>query len=139
MKKQKGQILIEFALILPFFLLFVFGIIYCGMMFYDYSQLQNVARQAARERATHSMELTNEEIRSHYFDDDTYKYKTAFMTNMYRPAQSRPLEISMEGTNAMVEINAVLSAHAPIVEQVAAKQFRIIYQMKKDVDEPSDG
>ena len=31
MKKQRGQVIIEFALILPLFLLMIFGLIYSGM------------------------------------------------------------------------------------------------------------
>ena len=54
MKKQRGQVIIEFALILPLFLLMIFGLFYSGMLFYDYSTLSNVARSAARETAIES-------------------------------------------------------------------------------------
>ena len=51
MRKQKGQSLVEFALVIPFFLFIVFAIIYAGMLFHDYSTLSNIARSAAREAA----------------------------------------------------------------------------------------
>ena len=51
MKKHKGQVIVEFALVLPFFLLLMYGIIYCGILFYDYSTLNNIARASAREAA----------------------------------------------------------------------------------------
>ena len=37
MHKQKGQALVEFALIIPFFLLLIFGLIYSGLLFHDYN------------------------------------------------------------------------------------------------------
>lgn len=49
MKKQRGQMLVEFALLLPLFLLLLFGIMYCGFMYGDYLTLNNMARSAARE------------------------------------------------------------------------------------------
>ena len=46
---QKGQDIIEFSLMLPFFILFMIGIIYTGFFFSDYMTLSNLARSAARE------------------------------------------------------------------------------------------
>ena len=47
MKRQKGQDIVEFALLLPIFLLVLCGIIYCGFMFGDYQIVRNAAREAA--------------------------------------------------------------------------------------------
>jgi Flp pilus assembly protein TadG len=49
--KQKGQSIIEFALVLPLFLLLVFGLFYIGMFFADYLTLSSIARSSAREAA----------------------------------------------------------------------------------------
>lgn len=51
MKRQKGQDIVEFALLLPIFLLVICGIIYCGFMFGDYQTVQGIVRNAAREAA----------------------------------------------------------------------------------------
>ncbi|MBQ7480184.1 MAG: pilus assembly protein [Selenomonadaceae bacterium] len=51
MGQQKGQAIVEFAFVLPFFLFLVFGIIYFGFLFKDYMTLSNVARSSAREAA----------------------------------------------------------------------------------------
>lgn len=48
MYKQKGQSMIEFALILPFFFTMCFGMIYGGIMFMDYLQFNNAARAVSR-------------------------------------------------------------------------------------------
>ena len=49
MKRQRGQTLVEFALILPLMALFIFGMIYGGAMFMQYLNFSNEARQIARE------------------------------------------------------------------------------------------
>lgn len=46
---QQGQSVIEFALVLPLFLLLVIGMCYIGMIMADYLTLSNIARSSARE------------------------------------------------------------------------------------------
>lgn len=48
---QKGQSVVEFALVLPLFLLLVMGIFYIGMVMADYLTLSSIARSSAREAA----------------------------------------------------------------------------------------
>lgn len=48
MKRQKGQSLVEFALVIPFFFVMCFGMIYGGVLFMDYIQYNNAARGVAR-------------------------------------------------------------------------------------------
>ena len=47
-RRGRGQSLVEFALILPIFLLFIFGILDLGRAVYAYHTLNNAAREAAR-------------------------------------------------------------------------------------------
>lgn len=49
MNNQKGQSTVEFALILPLFLMILFGAIYGGMMFYDFWQVQSETDMMARK------------------------------------------------------------------------------------------
>ena len=46
--ERRGQSLVEFALILPIFLLVLFGIIDLGRGVYAYNTIQNAAREAVR-------------------------------------------------------------------------------------------
>ena len=46
---ERGQDVIEFALVMPFLLIFLFGIAYIGFLFSDYLTLNNLARSSARE------------------------------------------------------------------------------------------
>ena len=57
---QKGQSVIEFALVLPLFLLFVVGVCYVGMIMADYLTLSSIARSSAREA---SVKVTKEEYK----------------------------------------------------------------------------
>lgn len=47
-KRESGQSLVEFALVLPIFLLLIMGIIDFGWLFYNYISVANSARNAAR-------------------------------------------------------------------------------------------
>jgi Flp pilus assembly protein TadG len=46
--KENGQAVVEFALVLPLFLLLIFAIIEFGWVFYNYISVENAARNAAR-------------------------------------------------------------------------------------------
>jgi hypothetical protein len=47
-KKMKGQSMVEFALILPLFVLFIIGIFELGRAFFAYIAITNAAREGAR-------------------------------------------------------------------------------------------
>lgn len=49
MKRQKGQGMVEFALVLPLFFALFFGLFYSGLMFMDYLQYNNAVRDLARD------------------------------------------------------------------------------------------
>ena len=51
MKGQKGQDIVEFALLFPVFMIIITGIIYVGFLFGDYVSLNNQARSVARDAA----------------------------------------------------------------------------------------
>ena len=83
MKRQKGQVIIEFALILPLFIILLFGIIYCGMLFYDYITLSNIARSAAREAAiVQTLDDTQKSKIENYYT----KKMSSLLTSLYTPS-----------------------------------------------------
>ena len=53
-RRREGQALVEFALILPLFLMVLFGIIILGIGVFYQQQLTNAAREAARYAVIHS-------------------------------------------------------------------------------------
>lgn len=56
MRFQRGQAIVEFAILLPLFLILLFGIFYASMIFADYMTLSSIARSSAREAAIISSE-----------------------------------------------------------------------------------
>lgn len=51
MKSQKGQSAVEFALIIPLFMVLILGMIYGGFAYADYLQYSTAVREAARDIA----------------------------------------------------------------------------------------
>ena len=48
MRRQKGQAIVEFALVFPLLLFLLWGLIYTGLLYRDYLNLSNLARDSAR-------------------------------------------------------------------------------------------
>ncbi len=73
MKFQRGQAIVEFAILLPLFLILLFGIFYASMILADYMTLSSIARSSAREAAIISSENdyknNYENIRKKYKDE----------------------------------------------------------------------
>jgi Flp pilus assembly protein TadG len=67
-KHGRGQSLVEFGLILPIFLLFVFGIIDLGRAVFAYSTLNSAAREAARVAVVDQVpdHITDEAVKQAY-------------------------------------------------------------------------
>ena len=135
MKKDKGQSLVEFTLVLPFFLLLVFAIIYCGMLFHDYSTLTGIARSAAREAAI----VTGTDYGN---IEDFYEGQSKnTLTTLYtiQPAQQGSKSISItnetqtDGTVGIrVRIHMVRTITSYVLNVVTPPTFDIVYFMKKD-------
>ena len=56
MTKQKGQAAVEFAFIVPIVMFIVLGGIYGGILFIDYMNYSNLARQLARDATVRNVE-----------------------------------------------------------------------------------
>ena len=138
MNKQKGQALIEFTLVLPFFLLLIFSLIYTGMLFYDYSTLSNVARTAARERAISESDVNNTTIIKRYYNDASKTFTYGLVTSLYKPADENAMTIDgpseSEGKEGdiVVTINMQLQDKSPLMEMVLPENYSIVYHMRKD-------
>lgn len=63
LRNREGQSMVEFALVLPLLLLMLGGIIDFGHAFYQYSSIENVARDVARRASINStVKATDKEI-----------------------------------------------------------------------------
>ena len=138
MKKQKGQVIVEFALVLPLFLLLLFGIIYGGMLFYDYSVLSSLARSGAREAAI-SSDIANQHttIEDYYTGIISPKNSTdkPLITSLYSPKNENEFKITPDGDwtkGIKVTITMERNPVPILVEMVLPEEYKIEYYMKKD-------
>ena len=65
-RRQRGQSLAEFALLLPLLLTILFGTIDIGRAFYTYVSLTNAAREAARYAAVNGTNASSSEVQGEY-------------------------------------------------------------------------
>ena len=128
MKKRKGQAIVEFALVLPLFLLMMFGIIYSGMMFHDYSTLSNIARASTREAAVSAGEDYTEIVN---FYKDKLKNGGLF-TSFYIPVGDDPIVITQDGDVIQTTINMQLNVDGFFVDMILPKAFGVRYYMQKE-------
>ncbi len=75
MKRQRGQSMVEFALMAPIVFMMIFGMIWGGIMFMQYMHYSNAVRTAAREIAV-SVNDTNK--------DDTITAKEDWLRELWR-------------------------------------------------------
>lgn len=111
MKRQKGQDIVEFALLLPIFLLVLCGIIYCGFMFGDYQTVQGIVRNAAREAAvvghyTKSADPSQPKIDNYKIIADKYNQilkEQKVITHLYVPDAAGVQVVSTNDENEKPE------------------------------------
>lgn len=66
---QRGQSMVEFGIVIPFFLVFIMGIAYFGAAISDYIALNNMARSCAREASIGGLS-TYRQLENKYLSQD---------------------------------------------------------------------
>lgn len=61
---KKGQSILEFAIVLPFLIMIVLGIMYAGFIYSDYEAINDLARSAARDASVMTAESFNRAVDS---------------------------------------------------------------------------
>ena len=104
MFKQRGQALVEFAVIVPLFFTMFFAALYGGILFMDYLQFNNAARGVARAIA-----ISDSDTRTKLADD--FKNKEGFyfkqLTGLYSPVPS--VEFINDNQDVQVTIDLTLN------------------------------
>lgn len=98
--KQKGQTIVEFALVLPIFCLFLFGIFYAGMFAVDYAALNNYARNMARAEVV-GMSYT------------TQKKPDLLLDKWYEKSGTPNIERSTDGTEITATVDVKFKDSLP--------------------------
>src|SRR5262245_14022511 len=88
-QRSRGQSLVEFALILPLLIAFVFGIIELGVFFSVYVGMTNSAREAARAGSvyqyTGAAPLTTDTTAQSTIDAQRQQYNSQIITDTISP------------------------------------------------------
>ncbi|SEH32396.1 TadE family protein [Selenomonas sp. KH1T6] len=108
MKGQKGQSVVEFALVLPIFLLIILGVVYGGLAYADYLQYSTAVREAARDISVKDsakrsatvagLNSNNAATVKEYADPLTKLYKATFSV--------RPFKRNQDGSETVTDINS---------------------------------
>lgn len=106
MRKQKGQSLVEFALILPLFFAMCFGMIYGGLIFMDYLQYNNAARGVARAISLTTNDVERNKLKAD-FENQTSEYIRQ-LTHLY-DVDTNTSKVNIGTNDVTVEINLVLN------------------------------
>lgn len=74
-KNERGQAIIEFALILPFFIFMLYAFVYLAMFFHDYLTLTDMTRDIARRQSVGiSLDLIKRDYTGRVFLTDFYVF-----------------------------------------------------------------
>ena len=128
MKRQKGQAVVEFALVVPFLFMLLFGVIFSGLLFADYMTLNNAARSSAREAAIEPSKSEDIEL--------FYQKNMSLITDLYKDTT---FQIDPENTtppdSVKVTVTTNLNTSFPgigIVSSLLPQSFTIEYCMHKE-------
>ena len=104
---QKGQSLVEFAFVLPLFLVIIIAILNFGMIFMDYQALNGIARSSAREASL----ITADEYNSSGYANvyATYANESLPVT-IYNWNPSNRSDFNLEYLDASQSVVATLTA-----------------------------
>lgn len=139
MKKNKGQVIVEFALVFPLFLLVLFGMIYSGLLFYDYSSLSNIARTSAREAAIVTGTYNNGDRYStieNYYKNGVNAPLNTLITSLYEkdldPIKIEHVKESGQPDAVRVTINMHLVSSSYLMRMVLPNDYSVVYYMRKE-------
>ena len=86
-KKEDGQAVVEFALVLPLLLLLIFGAMDFGWLFFNKIQVNNASREGARYAAIHWKESN--------FEDDTKNLAMACAPGSVVTVNNQSVEVTI--------------------------------------------
>ena len=115
MRKQSGQVAVEFALVVPMFFMMCFGMIYAGILFMDYLNYNNAARAIARVASVDGIDKAKAD-KDKYIDPITDLYIIQSADDIYigAPRNSEDVVIpATQNTDVEVVINLTLNADLP--------------------------
>ncbi|HBT79040.1 MAG TPA: hypothetical protein DEA67_02500 [Selenomonas sp.] len=131
---QKGQSIVEFALVLPLFFVLLWGIIYFGLLFADYLMLSNAARSSAREAALKPSAAAVTQVGKEYFKtckDNQFTQFYVLQTFDIQPdEEGKDIVVTIKETrNKNEDANKVSQVINNFLETTVLGGYTIHYQM----------
>ncbi len=125
-KNQRGQAMVEMALILPILILLIFGIIEFGRIFASYLMVNNAAREGARYAAVGA---TDAEITALVMQRSSALDEDQLTVNIDPPEGSR---VHAQG----VEIFVVypVRVYAPVISNITGDPYLVSAQVTMRVE-----
>jgi len=125
-KNQKGQSMVEMALILPILILLIFGIMEFGRIFNAYLIVTNAAREGAR---TAVVGATDPEIRA-AIDSTAGTLDTTVLAVYITPASY----LRVRGTSLTVEVQYPVRVYTPVINNITGDPFLVKSQTTMRVE-----
>lgn len=121
-RREDGQAMVEFALILPIFLLILCGIIDFGWLFYNQLSLNNACREGARYAVVHTAENADTgAIINHIENTST----TVFANDGVDITVEYTLPADPTSGDVKVSMQADISFFTPVLSTVLGKEKTI--------------
>lgn len=111
-----GQSLVEFAMVLPFFLVLLFGLVDFGRAFYTWLQVTNAAREGARAAA---VQLDGSAINTRIYNSICKTYPTSCSLDTTKMVITKTNVQGARGESASVNITYAFSYVTPLGAMIA--------------------
>jgi uncharacterized repeat protein (TIGR01451 family) len=122
-RRSRGQGFVEFALILPFLLLLMLGIVEFGYVFAAYSGLFNAAREGVRYGVTNPKDVSgivaNAEKKVFLADPATVDIVVAYDSGPDTPQFTDPAQVQI-GNRVLVYVTCDLPTITPVIQPIVS-------------------
>lgn len=124
LKKENGQAMVEFALVLPILLLFIGGIIDFGWIFHNQILVNNATREEARDIAIHYYSVKDD---VNLETDAAANIKNKVGPVITSPSVSEILAVSdgKEGYKVTVSFAGKMKVLTPILSTIVGEEYTV--------------
>lgn len=121
-RREDGQAMVEFALILPIFLLILCGILDFGWLFYNQLSLNNACREGARYAVVHTAEDAGTQAIINHINDTT---TTVFANDGVDITVEYTSPADPTSGDIKVSLQADISFFTPVLSSILGKEKTI--------------
>ncbi len=131
LRNKRGQAMVEFAIIIPFFIFMLYGFSYMGMFFHDYLTLNEMTRDITRQA---SVGISLDKIKTNYSGQTflTSVYIFDPKTNIQLVTAPENGKDASEGENITVTLTAVRNVTKDSFWEVLPEKITSSLTMRKE-------